>query len=93
MRDRSRRRLLLGVALALSTPAVAASPATLAPGLAARVDAVFADLDHEDSPGCALGIVRGGALVYARGYGTANLEHAVPISPSSVFDIGSPAVD
>lgn len=89
MLDRSGRRLLLGVALALPAPALAASPAPLEPGFAARVDAVFADLDHEDSPGCALGVVRGGALVYARGYGMANLEHSVPISPSSVFDIGS----
>jgi CubicO group peptidase (beta-lactamase class C family) len=54
-----------------------------------RVDAVFAAYDREDSPGCALGVVRDGRLAYARGYGMANLEHAVPITPQTVFDIGS----
>ena len=50
---------------------------------------MFADLDRKDSPGCALGVLREGVVVYARGYGMANLEHAIAISPSSVFDIGS----
>ena len=51
----------------------------------AAVDAVFADLTGSPAPGCALGIVRDGALVYGRGYGMANLEHAVPITTESVF--------
>lgn len=54
-----------------------------------RVDAVFAAYDRPDSPGCALGVARGGELVYARGYGLANLEHGIPISPNTIFDIGS----
>jgi CubicO group peptidase (beta-lactamase class C family) len=53
------------------------------------VDQVFADYDRPDSPGCALGIYRSGRIVYARGYGVANLEQGVPITPTSVFDIGS----
>ncbi len=59
--------------------------------LAARVDSVFAPWDRSDSPGCALGIVKDGQLVYARGYGMANLEHSIPIAPRTVFDIGSTA--
>ena len=54
-----------------------------------EVDAVFALYDRPDSPGCALGVVRDGNLVYARGYGSANLEHGIPITPKTVFDIGS----
>ncbi len=64
-----------------------------APGLARtpepRVDRVFAPWDRPSSPGCALAVVRRGALVYEKGYGVANLELGVPITPRTVFDIGS----
>ena len=40
-------------------------------------------------PGCALAIIREGDIVYSRGYGMADLEHDIPISPQSVFYIGS----
>ena len=53
------------------------------------VDEVFADIDPATDPGCALGIVQDGRLVYGRGYGLANLEHGIPITTRSVFRIGS----
>jgi CubicO group peptidase (beta-lactamase class C family) len=53
------------------------------------VDSLFAEWNNPDSPGCALGIIRNGELVYAKGYGMANLEHDIPISASSVFRIAS----
>jgi CubicO group peptidase (beta-lactamase class C family) len=55
----------------------------------AAVDEIFADLAKPGSPGCALGVYRDGKIIYAKGYGMANLESNVPITPSSVFDIGS----
>ena len=55
----------------------------------AAVDEVFADLTKPGSPGCALGVYRDGKIIYAKGYGLANLEENVPITPASVFDIGS----
>src|SRR5688572_15661672 len=55
----------------------------------AEVDRVFAAWDKPDSPGCALGIVRNGELVYQKGYGQANLEHSILIRPSTVFYIAS----
>jgi CubicO group peptidase (beta-lactamase class C family) len=54
-----------------------------------RVDSVFAEYDRTDSPGCALGVIRDGELIYARGYGMANLDLGVAITPASVFRIGS----
>ena len=54
-----------------------------------RVDALFADYDTTRSPGCSVGIVQAGELAFARGYGMANLEHAIPLSSKSVFRIGS----
>ncbi len=54
----------------------------------AAIDNVFADFNSE-TPGCALGVVQSGQLVYGRGYGMANLEHGIPINTTSVFRIGS----
>jgi CubicO group peptidase (beta-lactamase class C family) len=56
---------------------------------AAAVDEVFSDLTKPGSPGCALAIYRDGKIIYAKGYGLANLEENVAITPQSVFDIGS----
>ena len=55
----------------------------------AEVDAIFADYDSTTSPGCSLGIVRDGALIYSRGYGMANLEYGIALSPKSVFRTAS----
>ncbi|MEW5918666.1 MAG: serine hydrolase domain-containing protein, partial [Gemmatimonadota bacterium] len=55
----------------------------------ARVDSVFAQYDRKDSPGCALGVFRNAQIVYSRGYGMANLELNVPITPEHVFYVGS----
>jgi CubicO group peptidase (beta-lactamase class C family) len=54
-----------------------------------RVDAVFASLDKKGSPGCALAIIQDGKITYERGYGMANLDYDVPITPSSRFIIAS----
>jgi CubicO group peptidase (beta-lactamase class C family) len=56
---------------------------------AAAVDEVFSDLTKPGSPGCALAVYRDGKIIYAKGYGLANIEENVVITPQSVFDIGS----
>src|SRR5688572_28336545 len=84
----SRSRILVAVVALSAYPPIRLS-AQLADSTRARVDSVFRDYDRTDSPGCALGIYRDGRIVYARGYGMANLELAVAISPQTIFDIGS----
>jgi CubicO group peptidase (beta-lactamase class C family) len=54
-----------------------------------KVDQVFAAYDKSDTPGCALGIVRDGEFIYKKGYGNASLELGVPLTPQSVFYMGS----
>ena len=54
-----------------------------------KVDAIFSKWDKPNSPGCVLGIIQNGELVYTRGYGMAHLEHDLPITPDTVFDIAS----
>jgi CubicO group peptidase (beta-lactamase class C family) len=80
-----RSALLMAAAVA----AVASAATEAAKPAPAEVDRVFADLDRPDSPGCALAVVRDGHVAYERGYGMANLEHRVAITPHTVFDIGS----
>ncbi len=75
----------VAVAILRSPAAVAAQADTLG----AKVDAIFVDVNKTNSPGCALGVVRDGRLVYARGYGMANLDNDIAISPASTFYIAS----
>lgn len=55
----------------------------------AAVDAVFASWDMPGSPGCALAVAQDGTLMYSRGYGYANLDHDIPVTPQTVFDVAS----
>jgi CubicO group peptidase (beta-lactamase class C family) len=54
-----------------------------------KVDQIFAAYDKPDSPGCALGVIRDGNFIYKKGYGAASLELGVPLTPQSVFYMGS----
>jgi len=54
-----------------------------------KVDKLFREWDKPDSAGAALGIFKDGRIIYARGYGMANLEYNIPITPQSVFRVGS----
>ena len=53
------------------------------------VDSLFASWDRPGSPGCALAVTQDGKPVYARGYGYANLDYGIPITPQTVFDVAS----
>jgi CubicO group peptidase (beta-lactamase class C family) len=55
----------------------------------ARIDDLFAPWARADSPGCAVGVMRDGEIVHLAGYGMANLEHDIPIEPSSIFHAAS----
>ena len=55
----------------------------------AQVDALFAAWNKPDSPGCSIGVMSQGELVFAKGYGLSDVEHGTPLSPDTVFDIAS----
>jgi CubicO group peptidase (beta-lactamase class C family) len=74
---------VLALAFLLKVPAFAAEADQQ------RVDQIFAAYDKAGSPGCALGVIRDGAFIYRKGYGTASLELGVPLSSQSVFYMGS----
>jgi CubicO group peptidase (beta-lactamase class C family) len=59
--------------------------------LAAKIDPIFASFadPRANTPGCAVGVYRAGEIVFAKGYGYANLEHGIPITARTTFEIGS----
>lgn len=65
------------------------APRTLPDTLRTKVDAVFTGWDRSNSPGCALGISERGKVVYERGYGMSDLQHALAIAPQSIFHVAS----
>ena len=60
----------------------------IATDAAGRVAQVMSDYDST-TPGGVVAVVRGGKLVFARGYGMANLEHGIPNTPATVYHMAS----
>ena len=85
-KDGSVNRKILASCIACA--ALAAHAAAAAPQPTA-IDAVFSAWTGNDRPGCALAVTQRGAVVYAHGYGMANLEAGLANAPDVVFDIGS----
>ena len=54
-----------------------------------RIDELLADRDRPSSPGASVAVAQDGEVVYAKGFGSANVEYGVDIAPSTVFDIAS----
>jgi len=57
--------------------------------LQASIDSVFKNYSQPGNPGVAALIVKDGNVIFKKGYGLANLEYNIPITPASVFDIAS----
>ena len=55
----------------------------------ASVDELFAAWDSSKKPGVAIAVVKDGAVIYKKGYGSANLEYEIPVTPSTIFHIAS----
>ncbi len=61
------------------------APSSLAP----KADALFAGWNKPGSPGAAVGVVHQGKLVYAKGFGEADLETGARIGPQTLFHAAS----
>jgi CubicO group peptidase (beta-lactamase class C family) len=60
-----------------------------AAGADAIDDYIKVEMERRRIPGLALAVVRGGTLVKLQGYGLANLEHDVRVTPDTVFELAS----
>jgi CubicO group peptidase (beta-lactamase class C family) len=54
-----------------------------------RIDPIFAEFAHRDTPGCAVGVDVPGQQRFKAAYGMADLEHNVPVTLDTVFEAGS----
>ncbi len=90
--------LMLAVTFTFQTTAPAASPredtdlpisGEFVPGMA-NLDVTMTALMHKwQLPGGQLAVAKAGHLVFARGYGYANLDQSTPVQPDSLFRIAS----
>ena len=79
------RKLLPVAALLLAAPAVAQTKASLA-GLDAYVAQVVKDWNV---PGLAIAVVKGDSTLFMKGYGVKELGKPDPVTPNTLFSIGS----
>jgi len=56
---------------------------------AKRVDDVFQSWAKPGVPGAAVAVIQHGKLVYEKGYGLANLEYDIPVTPQTVYHVAS----
>jgi CubicO group peptidase (beta-lactamase class C family) len=81
-----RRKALVAVTiLSLARSAAAQSP----PGVSRWVDSIFAPYSRRNAPGCAVGVMQQGSLIYSRGFGEAVLLTHVRNTPTTAFYVAS----
>lgn len=63
---------------------------SLADALESRLDRILTQASGANGkPGIAVAIQRGTEVIYSKGFGYADVEHRVPVTPDTVFPIGS----
>src|SRR5450432_4923942 len=67
----------------------AALPAQPPDSREAAVDALMAKYSRDDAPGAAVMAIRGGKVLYRRGYGLADVEAHVAVTPATNFRLAS----
>jgi D-alanyl-D-alanine carboxypeptidase len=84
------RLLAAGIAALAFAGVGHAGPTRLNPAIKAKIDAAaLQDVASGRVAGAAVAVLRNRELVFAKGYGRANLELAAPVSARTVFRIGS----
>jgi len=69
---------------------LALSAACLGQSVTAKVDAyVKSEMEKQQIPGVAVAVMQNGVIILAKGYGLANVEHQVPVTPDTIFQSGS----
>lgn len=81
--------VLLLAALTVLVPLTQARAAGLDDPLAAKIDAVMSAVYKPGQPGAAIIVQKDGRTIIRKGYGMADLELGVPVTPDMVFRLGS----
>ena len=82
---------LAALSIFLTPAALIAQSASQSLPASARdaINAIFSEYDNTDGPGFGVGVVKDNALIFANGYGLANLDYDIPVTPSSAFNLAS----
>jgi CubicO group peptidase (beta-lactamase class C family) len=83
------RSVVAPVAIAATLAITGCSNRPISRSKTDRIDQLFSTWNKPDSPGCSLGISSNDTIVHERGYGMANLDLGVAITPASVLDAAS----
>lgn len=59
------------------------------PDASAKIDALFQRWTKDNMPGAAVGVIHNGKILHSKGYGLSNIQTKTPITPETVFDLGS----
>lgn len=68
---------------------LASTAQTLPDSTFKKKDNLFQQWNTTVSTGCVVGVIRNDSLIYVKGVGMADLEHAIPITPSTIFYMAS----
>lgn len=54
-----------------------------------QIDEIFAKYNDPNKPGAAVAVVKDNEIVFKKGYGSANLEYDIAVTPSTIFPVAS----
>ena len=52
-------------------------------------DQLFSQSDGIDKPGASVAVLQDGEVIFSKGYGSANLEYDIPVTPETMFHVAS----
>lgn len=70
-------------------PVLSVNAQALPDSITKKIDGLFTKWNTPNTPGCVIGIVRNDSLIYAKGYGLANIEYGVPNTPETIYHMAS----
>jgi CubicO group peptidase (beta-lactamase class C family) len=80
--------LVIGAQYAAAAPPSPAKPSgPVSPEK--QIDALFKEWDSSTTPGASVAVIQHGKVIFAKGYGVANLEYNIPIKPETIFHVAS----
>jgi CubicO group peptidase (beta-lactamase class C family) len=83
------KKKLVTLLLCSLIPVLKVNAQTLPDTITKKIDGLFAKWNTPNTPGCVIGIVRNDSLIYAKGYGLANIEYGVPNTPETIYHMAS----
>jgi CubicO group peptidase (beta-lactamase class C family) len=54
-----------------------------------RVDEIFQEWSKPGTPGAAVAVIQSGKIICTKGYGLANLEYDIPVTPQTIYHVAS----